>query len=106
MPFRLSEQERALVHLWRAFVRYGNERDAAHRLLEDPADADGEEVWIEIARDGSGTVQVDPADPNAPTFAAVTWWELGDAAAKVTHIGDVIEQRRAKYETTKRRARR
>ena len=106
MPFRLSEQERALVLLWRAFVAYGNERDAAHRLLEDPSDADGEEVWMEVARDGSGAVKVDPADPNAPTFAAVTWWEMGDAAGKVGHIADVIATRRKGYETTKRRGRR
>ena len=44
MPFRLSEQERALVLAWRAFTAYGNERDEAHKLLEDPADADGEIV--------------------------------------------------------------
>ena len=106
MPFRLSEQERALVLAWRAIVAYGNERDEAHRLLEDPADADGEDVWIEVLRDGSGFVRVDPADPNAPTFAAVTWWEMGDAAGKISAASGVIAARRQKYETTKRRARR
>lgn len=105
MPFRLSEQERALVLTWRAFTAYGNERDEAHKLLEDPADADGEDVWIEVLRDGSGTVKVDPADPSAPTFAAVTWWEMGDAAGKISAASGVIAARRAKYETTKRRAR-
>lgn len=106
MPFRLSEQERALVLAWRAFTAYGNERDEAHKLLEDPADADGEDVWVEVARDGSGTVKVDPADPNAPTFAAVTWWELGDAAGKIGAASGVIAARRAKFHEAAKQRRR
>ena len=46
MPFRLSGQERALVLAWRAFVAYGNERDAAHRYaasgLHDLSEAERE----------------------------------------------------------------
>ena len=104
MPFRLSEQERALVLAWRAFTAYGNERDEAHKLLEDPADADGEEVWIEVLRDGSGFVRVDPADPNDPTFIAVRWNDLPEAREKIAAASGVIAARRAKFhETAKQR---
>ncbi len=89
---RLTEQERALVELWRALGDYQKERGRGHRLLDNPKDADDELVWLELHTDGSGHVKVQPGTPNKDIdvnpsselrFKAGEWWDLPQAAGKV-----------------------
>lgn len=98
MSFRLTESERALVLLWRAFVAYQNERDAAHRLLEDPSDADEESCRISLYADGSGEIRVDPGDPNQREFTTAPWHDLPLAAGKVDAATTAIRTRRERYQ--------
>jgi hypothetical protein len=98
MAFRLTEQERAIVLLWRAFLAYQNERDAAHRLLDDPSDADEESCRISLYPDGSGEIRVDPGDPNQREFVTAPWFDLPLAARKVDAAAATIRTRRELYE--------
>lgn len=105
----LTEQERHLVLAWRAFRAYQDQRFRGHKLLDEPKDADDEQCWFEQFADGSGSVRVDPADPNEKTFNAAGWTDLPEAAvaiAKATvHLKlriDQIEQGKPRFGNPRR----
>ncbi|TAL40790.1 MAG: hypothetical protein EPN91_12350 [Salinibacterium sp.] len=105
----LTEQERALVVAWRTFRAYQEQRLRGHKLLDDPKDAEDEACWFEQFADGSGSVRVDPADPNDKTFNAAAWTDLLEAApaiAKATvHLKlriDQIEQGKPRFGNPRR----
>lgn len=79
----LTEQERSLVLAWRAYRAYQDQRFRGHKLLDDPKDAEDESCWIELFEEGSGSVRIDPANPNDKRFNAAEWGDLPDAAGKI-----------------------
>jgi hypothetical protein len=99
---RLDEQERALVATWRAFRAWCNERSRPDPTLDEAKPDDI--VTLVVHGDGSGTVHVDPEDPNLDEFDAVVFYDLQGAPAKIDASRKLAEQSRIERETPSRRS--
>lgn len=99
---RLDESERALVLAWRALHAYARERSRLDPLADDPPADDT--LTLHLYLDGSGTVHVDPEDPNADEFDAITFYDLPHAVVKIDAARNDLEK--AREERDRIRARR
>lgn len=98
MSTRFSENERALVDVYRALVAYTNERTRADSLLEEPRG--DEEIFIELHADGSGSLRIKPDNPNERTITSCTWGFAPRGAelitAKTAQLAQLHEERKNK----------